>query len=151
MCQFCEEARPEKKRSREQRGTGDTKNCSVVHLEKQIHTHINRGVKEFLSLELRQNLGQDYNEKESGRLAQIWVASKKREHIHSFIINVSGLKTNSKAKMYSRSSMLHSLGLLSVVALYFERNPEFLFPVVNGFAVESFEFLFFFFYFFLFD
>lgn len=73
---------------------------------------------------------------------------KKREHIHSFIINVSGLKTNSKAKMYSRSSMLHSLGLLSVVALYFEGNPEFLFPVVNGFAVESFEFLFFFFTFF---
>lgn len=52
MCEFCEEVRPEKKGGREQRGTGDTKNSSVVHLEKQTHTHINREVKEFLSLEL---------------------------------------------------------------------------------------------------
>lgn len=83
----------------------------------------------------------------------------KKEHIHSFIINVSGLRTPSKAKMYSRFSMLHSLRLPSVVALYFEGNTEFAFPVVNGFVVENHSFKkkfshfgrFFFLCFFLFD
>lgn len=55
----------------------------------------------------------------------------KEKGVYIFIRNVSRLKTPSKARMYCRSSMRHSLGL-DVVALYFEGNTEDAFPVVNG-------------------
>lgn len=85
-----------KRKSKEQRGTGDTKNSSVVDLEKQ-----------FSPL----NCGRIWDTIIMSSRVAGWPKFgliPKRKHICGFIMNVSGLKTPSRAKIYSTANVIHS-------------------------------------------